>query len=181
MGRRFFYFAAMTISLIPPAPQLESAYRAYIQEWKESGEPFVPWSMQRTEMTWTEQLAKWEKEATSPGEGRVPASLWWLVANETRILGALHFRHSLNENLLRIGGHFGYGVRPSERGKGYATQMLKMGLAMAREAEIARVLLTCDDDNIPSAKTIERNGGELHTVSEVDGLKIRRYWISLPT
>lgn len=88
-------------------------------------------------------------------------------------------RHRLNEHLLRIGGHIGYGIRPSERNKGYATMQLALALDKAKEMGLTRVLLTCDKYNIGSAKTIINNGGILDSEDIIDGIEIQRYWIEL--
>jgi predicted acetyltransferase len=70
-------------------------------------------------------------------------------------------------------------VRPSERGKWYATEMLKLGLIEAQKVWIEKLFISCDDDNIASAKVIEINGGILEKYMEKDGVKMRRYWINL--
>ena len=82
------------------------------------------------------------------------------------------------------GGHIGYGVRASKRQKGIAGLMLKLMLEKVKSAGIERALLTCEDLNIGSAKTIESNGGKLENkVSETnhkgETVMIRRYWIDL--
>lgn len=88
-------------------------------------------------------------------------------------------RHRLTEALRRYAGHIGYGVRASEQGKGYGTLMLKLALERARELGIKQVLITCDDDNMASARVIEKNGLALQDriVNEVDGKQVvtRRY------
>lgn len=98
-----------------------------------------------------------------------------------RIIGALHFRHELNEYLLLHGGHIGYGIRPSERRKGYASLMLGMMLDILKERNFGRVLITCDDGNHASARSIERNGGLLENIVAEGTGKTRRYWIQLET
>lgn len=110
----------------------------------------------------------------------VQESEFWLV-REKRVLGVIRLRHRLNEVLSLEGGHIGYDIRPSERGKGYATAMLRMTLERAREIGLKKVMLTCDDDNIASIKVIENNGGNLtgFAVSPRTGRKIRQYWIEL--
>ena len=81
----------------------------------------------------------------------------------------------------RIGEHIGYGVRPSRRREGHATEMLRLTLFEARKRRIERVLLTCDRENEPSVKTILNNGGQFDSEEYVDvhGGVIARYWISL--
>ncbi|HZW17827.1 MAG TPA: GNAT family N-acetyltransferase [Luteimonas sp.] len=97
-----------------------------------------------------------------------------------RIVGRVSIRHRLNAHLARVGGHIGYAVVPTLRGRGYATAILAHAVAIARERlGIARVLVTCDDDNLASIKVIERNGGVLESLVDDPGLPgpRRRYWI----
>jgi predicted acetyltransferase len=99
------------------------------------------------------------------------------------LIGRISIRHVLNEFLLKIGGHIGYGVLPEFRKKGFAKMMLVQALPVAKQVGIQRVLLTCNDDNWGSIKTIEANGGVLENkveVGESQPLK-RRYWIDLNT
>lgn len=79
----------------------------------------------------------------------------------------------------RAGGHIGYGVRPSARGRGLATWALSVVLDEARQLGLKRVLVTCDDTNIASARTIERNGGQLEDTRDTELGHTRRYWIDL--
>jgi predicted acetyltransferase len=97
-----------------------------------------------------------------------------------RIVGRVSIRHRLNDVLLRVGGHIGYVVVPEFRRQGHATAILRLALEFAHDKlGHDRVLVTCDDDNIGSIKTIENNGGRLEDVvsgSDLDKPK-RRYWI----
>ena len=128
---------------------------------------------------WIERLRQQSDPTIPLAEGRVPAEYWWIVDGET-YLGAITLRHELNDFLLEQGGHIGYGVRPSARRRGLATWALGEVLQHARQVGLARVLITCDDDNVASARTIEGHGGRLEDVRLVDGdLAVRRYWIDL--
>lgn len=116
-----------------------------------------------------------------PPEGRVHNDLYWIV-DEGEVVGFLSFRHALNDYLREVGGHIGYAVRESRRRRGYASAALGLALERAREIGLDRVLVTCDDDNEPSARTIERAGGVLQDVrdqSERGHGMVRRYWIAL--
>ncbi len=103
-----------------------------------------------------------------------------MVNENKKLLGAISIRHYLNEQLLRLSGHIGYGIRPTERRKGYATAMLKLALEKCKDMGIKQVLITCDKNNIASAKTIISNNGILENeLIEEDGNIIQRYWIEL--
>lgn len=107
-------------------------------------------------------------------EHLVPAS--FLVAEVGgELVGRVSIRHRLNDWLFERGGHIGYGVRPAFRRRGYASEILRQSLGIAKELGIERALLTCEDDNVASAAVIEGAGGALENV--VDGM--RRYWIEL--
>jgi predicted acetyltransferase len=97
-----------------------------------------------------------------------------------RIIGRVSIRHMLNDFLRRVGGHIGYVVVPEFRRQGHATVILRLALVIARDRlGIGRALVTCDDDNIASIRTIERNGGILEDViigPDLDKPQ-RRYWI----
>lgn len=113
-------------------------------------------------------------------DGAVSYSAFWLVAGR-RLLGRSTVRHRLTPALEYEGGHVGYDIRPSQRGKGYGTLLLKLTLVEARRLGLRSVLLTCDTDNRGSAKVIEKNGGVLRdtAVSRMSGKQISRYWIEL--
>lgn len=111
---------------------------------------------------------------------RVGSDTYWLVDEEKEyFIGEVHVRHRLNDALKLCGGHIGYAVRYSEWNRGYGTLLLRLSLDKAREREISEVLVTCDDDNIGSARVMEKNGFVLGDKVEVDGRRIRRYWKSL--
>ncbi|MCE5322700.1 GNAT family N-acetyltransferase [bacterium] len=102
----------------------------------------------------------------------VPQTMYWLYV-DGRPVGIGKLRHYLNDYLMKIGGHIGYAIRPSERGKGYGTLILKELLIKAREKGIEEALVTCREDNIRSRKIIERNGGKLADITDAEC----RYWI----
>lgn len=114
-------------------------------------------------------------------EDAVHNDLYWVV-DGGEVVGFLSFRHELNEWLREAGGHIGYSVRESRRRRGYASAALRLGLERAREIGLERVMVTCDDDNVGSYRTIEGAGGVLKDVSdqsERGHAMLRRYWITL--
>ena len=111
----------------------------------------------------------------------MPATLFLGVRkSDNKVIGTIQIRHKLNESLLKNGGHIGDGVRPSERRKGYATEMIRLALEECKKIGIDRVLMVCYKDNIGSRKSIINNGGVLENELPAEDGKIdQRYWISL--
>lgn len=120
-------------------------------------------------------------ELKEAAEGLVPDSVFFLLDEaRDRLLGAVNIRHYLNDSLLKEGGHIGDGIRPSERRKGYATEMIRLALIECKKLGIDKVLMTCDKENIASAKSIIKNGGILENeFVNSDGKVEQRYWISI--
>ncbi len=112
-------------------------------------------------------------------EGRVPDTQYWIIDENEKYCGRISLRHRLTEKLSVRGGHIGYDVIPSERGKNYATKALALCLKEAKQMGLNEVLLTCDDNNVPSIKTIESNGGILKDKLPHEGTVTRRYHITL--
>ena len=170
--------------LIEPTLEYGEQIRAYRQEFIDSGD-----SMDGTgglikfddPQEWIDFLAKHKNPETLP-EGRVPATQLIFVREEDRkIVGMIDIRHYLSEYLEKYGGHIGYSVAPSERLKGYATQMLKATLPVCKKLGIDKVLITCIKGNEGSKRTILNNGGVYETtVYEPDEkVKLEKYWITL--
>jgi len=129
---------------------------------------------------WVAYLERVERERLGVDlrEGWVPAT--FLVAEvEGQVVGRVSIRHDLTAHLARVGGHIGYGVRPAFRRRGYATDILRQSLAVAASIGLDRVLVTCDSDNLGSARVIETCGGLLENVLPgSDGsVGTRRYWV----
>ena len=120
-------------------------------------------------------------EISEPKDGLVPDSVFFLLDVERNILlGAVNIRHYLNGYLLQYGGHIGDGIRPSERGKGYATEMIRLALMECKKIGIDKVLMVCDKSNSASARTIIKNGGILENeFIDEHGEINQRFWIDL--
>ena len=108
-------------------------------------------------------------------EGWVPAIQLVAFSGKGQALGFLNLRLRLNNFLLEKGGHIGYSIRPSERGKGYAKETLSQGLQVAKEKNIKKALVTCSVNNPASRAVILANGGLIEDVR--DG--VERYWIEV--
>ena len=129
---------------------------------------------------WINYINMMESEETCPKD-RVTSNVYIAVRlSDHKIVGVIDFRHHINHPILsEWGGHIGYSVRPTERCKGYAKEMLRQNLKNCKEFGLEKVMITCDWDNIASEKTIISNGGILEREIYVDGMKMMRYWIYL--
>lgn len=114
--------------------------------------------------------------------GHVPSTMLFAFNESDDLIGRVSIRHSLNDFLFNIGGHIGYGVRVDQRRKGHATEILKLSLKFIKDTNLItdKVLVTCDKNNLPSIKVIEKNGGVLENIFFM-GLEVPklRYWIDL--
>jgi predicted acetyltransferase len=90
------------------------------------------------------------------------------------LVGRVSIRHELNAFLTEIGGHIGFGVRPAHRRRGYAGEILGQTLVIARALGVDAALVTCDEDNVVSARVIEGAGGVFEDIRA----RTRRYWIA---
>lgn len=163
--------------------KLEKKYRSQLtdmmEEWEKTGEKIVPYAIRKTDYHNFDVYLN-SLEVKDDKEGLVPDSTFFCLDTDRNIfVGAVNIRHYLNEALLLNGGHIGDGVRPSERRKGYATQMIKLALEECRKLGIDKVLMVCDKDNIGSARSIQKNGGILENEVVVDGVIKQRYWIDI--
>jgi predicted acetyltransferase len=168
-----------TVTLTKPTLDLREDFRALAEELIAAGDDRYKEPI--TDFEAFIQLCADEAIGRNLAPGRVPQSTFWLVRNEKRILACSRLRHKLNTYLEEIGGHIGYDVRPSERRRGYGTQILRLTLDKAREIGLKRVLITADSSNIASWRVIEKTGGVLHSesISRETGELLRKYWIEL--
>ena len=109
---------------------------------------------------------------------RVPSTFLVATVGDAMV-GRTSIRHQLNDFLEQVGGHIGYCVLKPYRRRGYATEILRQSLVIARSEGVERALVTCDDDNEASAAVIERCGGVLERVVQPEGFPpTRHYWIA---
>jgi predicted acetyltransferase len=165
-----------------PSAEYHDEYIAFYEEWKESKETMIPWVIGKDPSDFEgmlQFLRDSENEENIPATW-VPSSTYWLIDEEKKVVGAVNIRHQLTEKLLHSGGHIGYGIRPSERRKGYATKLLSLALEKAKELGIQKALVVCDEDNIGSERTILKNGGAFEsTYVKDDGNAVKRFWIEM--
>lgn len=111
-----------------------------------------------------------------------PQIKFWLVEGD-KFIGEFNLRTELNDFLMYVGGNVGYGIRPSERQKGYATQGLKLLIEEARQRGMKKLLIAAKSSNIGSWKAIEKNDGRLENIITLpwkkDSEEYKRYWIEI--
>ncbi|MBQ8625783.1 MAG: GNAT family N-acetyltransferase [Agathobacter sp.] len=129
---------------------------------------------------WIETTKLRSSTDTCPKD-KVPSNVYIAVRlTDNKIVGIIDLRHHINHPILSTwGGHIGYYVRPTERGKGYGKEMLRQNLKNAQNRGIKKVLITCSMDNTASEKTILANGGVFDSTITVDDEVMKRYWITV--
>ena len=137
----------------------------YVQEHHNNGETSISASLGLSSSDYTEWVTKIKNNALS-GDEQWGKSLLYLCFDGDRLIGLLSVRYELPEVLSEKYGDIGYGVRPSERNKGYATAMLKYALSVCKEKGMEKVILGCYKENLASAATIQKNGGTLIAENE---------------
>ena len=165
--------------IVQLGPEHEAALRDFVAELAAHGETDIHGFFGEPEWTHAETVAAFTRwSCGDPPPGWVPSTTSFLV-DGARILGVSNFRHWLTPHLLEHGGHVGYTVRPSERGRGHAPRLLRDAARRARRMGLERLLVACDSGNLASARVIEKCGGMFESESPTDGEPIRRYWIDL--
>ena len=171
------------IRLVKPSLELQSEYMEMVREFVSAGEVMDHKELQlalEDFPAYVNNCVKWERGIDLPDKW-VPSSTFCLIRDDNVILGTSSLRYKLTDKLRLFGGHIGYKIRPAQRRKGYGTEILKLTLIEAGRLGFMRFLVTCDDDNIASAKIIEKNGGILHDKCDRGdlGKLTRRYWVDL--
>jgi predicted acetyltransferase len=141
------------------------------------------WSYRyRGDLPWPDYVALvhgWEHGIDLPEDFVAHAEL--VAEVDGQIVGRSSIRWELDDFLRTLGGHIGYAVRPAHRRQGHATEILRQSVDLLRARGVTRILVTCDDDNLASARVIEANGGVLEGVVphwDSDQPPRRRYWIT---
>ncbi|MDE7224622.1 MAG: GNAT family N-acetyltransferase [Acetatifactor sp.] len=166
-----------------PAPEHIQELQDFRQELLQAGDADAFAGCSRLEKyedmeKWLEMVYRQEKEEEP---GKVPSHVYLAIRQpDKKLVGIIDLRHHIDHPILGLwGGHMGYSVRPGERGKGYAREMLRLNLENCRRRGMDKVMVTCSRDNVASERTILGCGGVFEKEVLVDGDWVRRYWISL--
>lgn len=131
---------------------------------------------------WLDDVLKMPNEKYAKSLGYVPGYTYFLVRkDDNKIVGMVNIRYNLTEEMLRDAGHIGYGIRPSERGKGYAKLQLYLALKKSKELSLDKVMVACDETNEASDRTIKALGGLFERKQlELDKNRtLNIYWINV--
>jgi len=148
-----------------PTLQHKKAAENFKREFLKMQEPVINGSALFDQMeyeSWLTHNTNNRQESTVNSDWVTATTFFAVRKRDQKIIGMIDIRHNLEHNFLaQYGGHIGYSVLPSERGKGYATEILRMGIEYAKSLNIKKLMLSCFSDNIPSIKTILKCGGVL--------------------
>lgn len=176
----------VNLKLIKPSKNLFKQYKNMMDEWNMDGSRIAPWPLHlkyHTEELFNDMLKRLDEVDNGINlEGYASSTTYWLYdADNDRIIGASNLRHFLDESGTKYWGHIGYGIRPTERGKGYGTLLLNLTLEKAKDMKLNRVLLGAYEGNIGSWKIMEKCNGKFDKIvyEEDTGLPIKKYYIDI--
>lgn len=171
------------LRLVRPAPEHIQELQEFRRELSKAGDADAFAGCSRLEKyenieEWLEMVYR-QEEAREPG--KVPSHVYLAIRqSDGRLVGIIDLRHHIDHPILGLwGGHMGYSVRPDERGKGYAREMLRLNLENCRRRGMDKVMVTCTRNNPASERTILGCGGVFEKEVLVDGEWIKRYWITV--
>ena len=171
------------MKLIEPTMEYDVQIQAYRSEFSPEMSMDGSGGLRDCERTeeWLQKVELFKDPNTVPKDKVQATQYIYVREQDQKVVGVLQIRHYLNELLATWGGHIGYSVAPSERRRGYATEMLALALQKCKELGISRVLITCFPENEGSRRTILKNGGVYESTIYIDELnkKVERYWIDL--
>jgi len=170
---------AMNSELVTPTMELRPEFQNMVAAYRSAGEARYQ-DVELDEVGFASYLQTLADSASGilPGPDLVPQTTCWLV-NNGALIGIVRIRHHLSESLRIEGGHIGYDISPPFRNQGYGHKLLDLALEKALEIGIEQAMITCDSDNLPSRKIIERRGAVFdgESISPHSGKTVLRYWI----
>jgi predicted acetyltransferase len=168
------------MELVRPSEELLPSYLDFVAEMRDLGETIWDGMVPRPSESAADFVDRLLRAEHQPEPGYVRRSSYWAVAGGA-VVGHIVLRRELNADLEQFGGHVGYEVRPSQRRRGIAREMLGLLLREPDARAIGRILLTCAPENVASNKTIVANGGVLARTAFVERVQRQTnyYWIEL--
>ena len=161
-----------------PALEDKDKLMDYIEEHHTNGETSISACNGLTAMKYEDWIEKLKKDES--GENKEwGISETYILEDNNKVIGILNIRYTLSLEMAEIYGNIGYGVRPSERKKGYATYMLKEALIKCKQKGLKEVILGCHEDNLGSYKTIINNNGVIYRKSKLEGKNAVYFKINL--
>lgn len=175
----------INLKLVKPTEEYKEQVMNYRKTFLENEEELSGCALLENCKSFDEWIDFTNRLSKEYGDGYVPSTVYLAIRIEdNKLVGIIDFRHKLSDFLFNYGGNIGYSVLPEERRKGYAKEMLSLMLEICKKKGLKRVLITCDKNNIASAKTINANGGILENeiadknIISKSGI-LQRYWINL--
>lgn len=166
------------LTLVRPAPEHKARYEAMMDEWEDYGGRLNPGALRRYSHSRQEKVSYEEWLGWTEDDRKAGQDLYFLMEGEA-LLGAISIRYKKRAQDTGTDGNSGYGIRPSMRQKGYAAKMLALALPLMQAYGLNPAAITCDKENIASAKTILKNGGRLikEELDEETGKLVQIYYI----
>ena len=155
----------MKFRLVKPDIEFMQSYIDLVHAFQENNEALVPFVLKENFQDFPAMIDRLNQYSKGIGieDTFVPHTTYWLVNQSERLLGVINLRLQLTDRLKQIGGNIGFGIKPGERGKGYAKLILKFGLLKLKKAGLDHALVTCDKSNFASRAVIEANRGVLES------------------
>lgn len=167
----------MNLQLVRLSDRYRTQLMDMMDEWVRFGEKMIPYAIQKNDY---HDFDRYLAGLDEVEEGDMHDSTYFCLDVDRDIfVGAVNIYYCLNDNFQESGSYIGDGVRPSERRRGVATQMIALALEQCKELGITKVFMICDRENIGSSKSIRNNGGVLEREMDMDGEIVQKYWIDV--
>ncbi len=166
--------------LVLPNKKYKKSWISYIKSYIENKEKIIPGDFAKNGENFDTMLLrlKNKREGINLQNNQVKSILYWAINDNDEIIGAIDLRCELNE-LYNYLGNIAYGVKHSERNKGNGTKLLKLGLKKCEKLGMNKILITCEENNVPSQKVIINNNGIFESKVNFNNTNILKYWIEL--